>query len=265
MTANRSSIAVKLLASILGLLLVANSSTYARKFVDSKGREIEAEIVAATPDGKVVLEMNGKEYTVPALSLSVEDQAFIQKWIEENPEAVSYKFDYYADTRFKGEMKFKQGALIDDKIKTKQWEFTTSITNKNPSAVFDIKVIADVIVEDVVDVLSGDYVKLGLGYDKEDVAKVQRIRAEVDLPDLDAGTRLDIDFDFVIESYVDRDGSKVDGAAADRVLGSWIRIFKGDQMIGDYIATDHSKIKKVKWGDDGVFKVKDKDVKVKVR
>ena len=101
------------------------------------------------------------------------------------------------------------------------------------------------------------YSRLAVGVDKKELRKIERVRAKVTVGSLPAHHRLDVNFDFNIESYVDRDGRRIDQAAADRVLGGWIRIYKSGKLIGEYKRAIHSNMDKVEWGDDNVTPASD--------
>lgn len=226
--------------------ILSYGSIQAREFKDAKGRVIEAELVGATHDGKVEIERGGKKFVVPISMFSVDDQTYIKDWLEKNPSLISYKFRYYTDVGdLTSQNRSKAGALIDDRLKIKPKELLVDITNLNSSVLEDIKVEVTAVVEDAVDAIGGGYTALGLGSKKEDVVRTQFIQAEATYDAIAPGGRAEIEFDFDTEFYVDKDFSRVDGSAQDRVLGVWIRIYQGDIMISEEKEELHSNFRKV--------------------
>lgn len=65
-----------------------------RDFTDQKGRTMKAELVSRDGKGNVKLRRtDGKEFSVSPTVFSIDDQAFIRKWIESNPVQLQYRFD----------------------------------------------------------------------------------------------------------------------------------------------------------------------------
>ena len=168
----------------------------------------------------------------------------------QNADKVRYSFGYYADAKPTNKNQTVDGSMISDRLKTRPHVLTASVSNNNPTDFTNLKVVVDAIVEDFVDARTGRYSRLAVGVDKKDLVKIERVRATVDVESLLAHHRLDVDFDFHIESYVDRDGRRIDQAAADRVLGAWIRIYQQDKVIGEYTRSFHNSMDNIKWSDE---------------
>ncbi|MEM7015651.1 MAG: hypothetical protein AAF585_29680 [Verrucomicrobiota bacterium] len=218
----------------------------AREFTDAKGRVIEAKLISATGDGKVEIEREGKRFVVPIAMFSIDDQTYIKNWLEKNPGAISYRFRVYADVDdLTNQNRSKDGSMVSDRLKIRPKEMLVDITNLNASSLANIRIEVDAVVEDAVDAISGSYAKLAVGYSKKDVVKTQLIRASATFEAIAPQGRAEIEFEFDTESYVDRDGSKVDGAAQDRVLGVWVKIYQGDVKIGEEKSSLHSNFSNV--------------------
>lgn len=233
---------------LLQLSVSALCSLTAREFTDIKGRKIEAELTGATLDGKVEIIRKGKKITVPITLFSLDDQAYIRNWIKDNPDAVAYRFNYYIDLKeLRDQISKKDGAMINDTITTKPQQILVSITSNNPSSLSDIRVVTDVLVNDVVDVIKGTYVGLAVGQSKKELTKFQRITTESSFALIKPKGRAELKFEFDIESYVDKDCVSVDGTGNDRVLGVRVRIYQGKTLLDDWSRSLSITAKKIKW------------------
>lgn len=240
---------------LIQLCLLPASRLSAREFTDAKGRKIEAEITGATPDGKVEILRGGKTITAPITLFSLDDQDYIRKWIKEHPDAVSYRFNYYVDLdELREQNSAREGSMVTDKLKTKPQRLLVNVTNKNPIPIKDLKVVVDAVVDDAVNIVDGSYARLAVGAKRSELVRTQRFRAEGTFPEINPKGRAELTFEFNIERYVDRDGGKVDGTATDRVLGAWIRVYKGGKMVGEFKRAFESKFDEIKWSDEGLSK-----------
>lgn len=79
----------KIFSISLSLTVVAGLATLsARTWTDTKGRQLEADIVSKTGDSVTVSRSDdGKEYTIPLDTLSEADQAFVKSWKPEEEKA----------------------------------------------------------------------------------------------------------------------------------------------------------------------------------
>ncbi|MEM1297441.1 MAG: hypothetical protein AAGH89_18895, partial [Verrucomicrobiota bacterium] len=103
----------------------------ARTFTDAKGRKIEAEILARSGRDKIVIEREGKEFTVPIGMFSIDDQIFIKEWIEDNPEAVKLdaNFSYFVTLeRQRTDTEFADKISRDERIQTTPYLYDVSVT-----------------------------------------------------------------------------------------------------------------------------------------
>jgi hypothetical protein len=82
MTRRRIPSLCSVLAVVFGSL--AQLQAEVRSWTNSAGKEIKAELVDVEGE-KAVLNMNGQNFPVPIVSLSVEDQAFIKEWKKSAP------------------------------------------------------------------------------------------------------------------------------------------------------------------------------------
>lgn len=69
----------KLAIVTLGGLLFFVLNAYARSFTDSEGRRIDAELIDVREDN-VILKRNGKTYAWPQAKLSLADQLYVKQW-----------------------------------------------------------------------------------------------------------------------------------------------------------------------------------------
>ncbi len=65
-----------------------------RTFTDTTGRTLKAKLISHKGDGKVNLEIKGKQYSLPITKFCLDDQEFLQKWIKVNPPTLNYAFKY---------------------------------------------------------------------------------------------------------------------------------------------------------------------------
>jgi len=217
----------------LAAFLAISGSVEARIFKDTKGREIEAEIVASSGADKIIIERAGKEFPVPINMFSLDDQVYIKEWKESYPDKVRIDadFSYYIDLS-RADTDSKETKSLQSRMQTQNWTYDFSITNKGNNDLEDIRIVYQILIADIVDA-NGNYNRMAYTNQKADL-KIQRIKEEVKVDLLPAQKRADLKKTFSVEKYVDRDGSRVAVAAQDKVTGIWIRIYKGDMVIGDY-------------------------------
>jgi len=214
---------------------VIAGTAQARVFKDTKGREIEAEIVATSGTDKIIISRAGKEFPVPINMFSLDDQTYIKEWIKEHPDAerLDVKINWFVDLkRAEGDSAMVDKVDYDERLQTQNWVYDFSISNAGPSDLSDVRVVYQILIEDIVDA-NGNFRRMSITNEKAK-AEIQRIKVEVPIESLPANKRADIKKQFSTEKYVDRDGRRVAVAAQDKITGIWIRIYKGDKIIADY-------------------------------
>ncbi len=222
----------------------------AREFTDSKGRKIEAELVAHS-GSNIVINRSGKEFSVPVAMFSIDDQQFIKNWIEENPNAVRFKFGYYSDLKRQGISSHGKapGGMIDDRLKVVPYTYEMILYNKDVAPISDIEVRYEIYVADYVDTNRNAFTKLAVGAEK--VGKIQVIAGSFQVTDpIQPKGRVEFHRTFDTESYIDRDGGRTDAFANDKVIGVRIRVYKGEKMLSEYEEDEDSNwMKKTSWSD----------------
>ena len=225
---------------ILALFLAGQtvSICMAREFMDDTGRKINAEIVGYLEDS-VNMKIGTKIVSVKIAKFSKSDQIFINEWITKNPDKAAYTFRYFCDLKEDRRARSsKDGAAYEDKLKTYPKFYHFIVTNATSVALDDVTIQYQIYVNDVVDTNGNAYAKLAVGYKKQD--KLQTFAGKVSKLKLDSKGRLEFNFPFVLNAYVDRDGGRVDQAAKDSVIGIRVRVFKGDKQLDEYIDDEDS-------------------------
>ncbi len=221
---------------------------HGRTFTDSKGRSIEAELVARSGANKIVIQRAGKEFTVPIAMFSADDQIFISEWITKNPNAVrmDVKLNYFVDLK-KGKVSSELADKYnrDERLKTMPQVYDFSIRNVGSHNLTDLRVVYQVLIEDYVDT-NGNYRSMSY-YNQKAKKKIQRIRDEVKIGDLAIEKRVDIQKPFNIEKYIDRDYGKVAVAAQDKVIGIWIRVYRQDKLLDEYKRAVNGNLRGISW------------------
>mgnify|MGYP003633923039 CR=1 FL=1 len=207
---------------------------------------MEAELVSHLED-TVEIQRGTKQFSVPISMFAEADQKFIRSWITANPGKVGYKFNYYIDLdQARVENRSVDGAAYDDRLKTMPQDYDVIVYNKTKSDYSDIDIRFEIYVNDQVETKGNRYAALASGTKKTD--KVQTIPGKVTGVSIPAEGRVEFIPRFDIHSYVDRDGGRVDQAAKDSVIGIRIRIYKGDQLLHEYIdSEDSSRMKHANW------------------
>ena len=99
-------------------------------FTDKKGQAIEAALLLVTPD-KTTLEIrrkDGREFEIPILTLSLDDQQFIKERLKKNP----IKMDYNLELTFKDNIEDSNTVPVlfyDCKFVTEETNFKIKIKN----------------------------------------------------------------------------------------------------------------------------------------
>lgn len=218
---------VTLFVLFLGITLPAT----ARTFKNTEGTEIEATIVAAAGNA-VVLNVKGKEYTIPVNTLSPEDQLYIKEWSEANPTAVKLDFSFYADLRDLPKEKANY-VDYDERLQVYPKEYSISVTSRNATPVKDVRVEYQIFVQDYVRTELNEFRRLAYCGSNR-TAQTQRIKGTKEVSHLDKEARIDIDHGFSTEKYVDRDYGRIDVAKLDKVMGIWVRVYKGNVVVDEY-------------------------------
>lgn len=233
----------------LCLTLFTLSAT-AREFTSSDGRKLNGELVAHAGE-QVILKVGAKEFVVGVANFSVDDQQYIKEWIAANPGAVRYKFNYFFDfeENRSGRTQGKApGSMIDDKLKIMPWECEMVVFNKEVAPVEGIQIRYEIYIDDFVRTAGNAFTAMAVG--EKANSRLQTVAGSLDVPKIDAGGRIDFFRDFNIEMYIDRDGGKTDEAAADKVRGVRLRIYKDGKVIGEESAGEGGRsVEDIGWQD----------------
>jgi hypothetical protein len=218
----------------------------AREFTDATGRKVNGDLLAHAGD-QIVLQVGAKEFVVQVTNFSAEDQQFIQDWIVANPGAVRYRFSFYTDLEKLSVSQAKApGSMYEDKLKVMPQEYEMIVFNKEVAPVTDLEIRYEIYIDDFVDIRGNAFTAMAVGGEKK--ARLETVAGSFPVASIPAGGRVDFTRAFNIEFYIDRDGGKTDAAATDKVMGVRIRVYKGDQVIGE-VADDLESydIGKVPW------------------
>ena len=239
---------MKSLFLMIASLLVCASATSAREFTDAQGRKIEADLVSHS-GSTVVIDRGGKEFAVEVTMFSLDDQNYIRKWIEENPDAVNYEFNYYVDLeKLKISQQDADGGASEDKLKTIPYNYEMIVFNKGIAPAEDIEIRSEIYIEDFVDVRKNRFVRMATGGEKR--ARNQTIAGKLDPITIPASGRHDFERTVNTEFYIDRDGGRTDEAATDKMIGVRIRIYKNGKVLDEYEdGEDDRKMAEIKWQD----------------
>ncbi len=231
-----------------------------RTFTDNAGRRVKAEIAGYRGSDQVILKKGRKEFPFAISKLSEDDQKFVRNWIKANPGAAKFSFTFFADLRTsKGNT---QKVVYDARVQRQPKQYSMTITERNKANLEGLRVEYQILIEDYVDMTSDRYKRLALSY-SDRTAYVQRIMASHTVGKTKRPGRIDIDTDtFTTEKYVDRDGTKVDVAFTDKVIGLWVRVYKGDVLVGEFKDAQNRKMDKLQWkpsSSDRIVKLEPKE------
>jgi hypothetical protein len=251
---------------IVPALLLAVISTQAHHFTDIHGNSVEAEIVAVTPADQVILATVRGELTVAIAELVEADRQLIEKWRKQNPDKMrlNLRFQVFRD---KIDQKGSASSRIkrvdyDEKLRTIPRLTSLSVYNRGPGAISGLRIVVHTFVEDFVDTDKGDYRKYSVG-ERATVADIKQYRGEVMAEAIRDGGRVDIDYNFDLHYYVDRDGGRVDESARDRYVGLWVRAYYGEALAGEYKKELHDRMRGAEWDDATPFKLENVSHKIK--
>jgi len=230
------------------LSLVGISSASAREFTDSQGRKIEAELVSHAGT-TVVINRGGNEFPVDVGMFSLNDQNYIRDWIEKNPDAVKFNFNYYVDLeKLKISQQDAGGGAIDDKLKTIPYSYEMIVYNKDVAPAADVEIRYEIYIEDFVDVRGNRFTRMATGGEVR--ARNQTIAGKLEPLTIPAGGRHDFERTVNTEFYIDRDGGRTDEAATDKMIGVRIRVYKNGKVVGEYVNGENDKkMADIKWQD----------------
>ena len=234
------------LASIILFLALLFTPGFAREFKDAKGRTIHAKLVAHAGTS-VVIDRGGKEFVVPVTMFSIDDQAYIADWIEKNPGAVRYKFDFYTDLKREHARQVKEpGSMTEDKLKVMPYTYEMIVYNKETTSVQDIEVRYEIYVADFVDTTNKAYTRLAVGGEKTE--KLQTVAGSFKIDEMKPGGRQEFKRTFNTESYIDRDGGRTDAVASDKIIGLCIRVLKNGKVLDEHREDeDSARMKRTRW------------------
>lgn len=226
---------------ITGISLILFLSAEAREFTSKDGRKINGELLAHSGE-QVIIQVGAKEFVVPISGFSVDDQQFIKDWIEKNPGAVRYKFGYFFDFEEDrtGRVQGKApGSMIDDKLKIIPFECEMVVFNKEIAPVENVEIRYEIYIDDFVVMKNNAFTGMAVGAEKR--SQLEAVAGRLEVPRIEAGGRIDFFRRFNTEMYIDRDGGKTDEAAADKVRGVRLRIYKGEVLLGEETAGEEGR------------------------
>lgn len=226
---------------ITGIALIFSLFVEAREFTSKDGRKINGELLAHSGE-QVIIQVGAKEFVVPISGFSVDDQQFIKDWIEKNPGAVRYKFGYFFDfeeDRTGRTQDKAPGSMIDDKLKIIPFECEMVVFNKEIAPVENVEIRYEIYIDDYVVMKNNAFTGMAVGAEKR--SQLETVAGRLAVPRIEAGGRIDFFRRFNTEMYIDRDGGKTDEAAADKVRGVRLRIYKGDVLLGEESAGESGR------------------------
>jgi len=123
------------------LLLLIALSGFAeaefREFTDQKGRTMKAELVSHDGKGNIKLKRtDGQKFSVSPTVFSIDDQAYIRKWIEANPVQLQYRFDVEYKTEKLASQRRDFGYK---KVKNQELAYKIELTNIGRNPVGNLK------------------------------------------------------------------------------------------------------------------------------
>lgn len=126
----------KILAALLLLTSSAFVNAEVRKFTDTNGREIQAELIAVRGD-QVEMKVGGKTYTLPISKFAEADVTFIKEWGEANPAPLKVRGMYIEIKKNTDKVKEPKanddGKKKKDAAKISRTNFDYDITVRNTS------------------------------------------------------------------------------------------------------------------------------------
>jgi hypothetical protein len=171
---------------------------------------------------------------VPVANFSLEDQQYIKEWIEQNPDAVRYKFGFFLDLekeRDGGSQGKAPGGMFEDKLKTIPYTYEWIVFNRDVVDVTEIEIRYEIYIDDFVNIRDNSFTRMAVG--GEPNATLETVAGNFTWESIPAGGRVDFSRTFNTEFYIDRDGGRTDKTAIGKVLGVRVRIYKGDKMIAE--------------------------------
>lgn len=238
------------------LILLASLATLgsaAREFTSADGKKIDGELIAHAED-QVTLKVGAREFVIPVVKFSLDDQQFIKEWIAQNPGAVRMKFGFFFDFQEirGGRVQGKApGEMIDDKLKTIPNECEMVVFNRGTTPVLDIEVRYEIYIDDFVDVRNNTFTRMAVGGARS--AVLETVAGKIEVPLIEAGGRIDFTRNFDTHFYIDRDRGKTDKAAGDKIRGVRLRIYKEGKVVGEERAAERGReVDSIPWQDAGI-------------
>jgi hypothetical protein len=233
---------------ITGIALIISLSVEAREFTSKDGRKISGELLAHSGE-QVIVRVGAKEFVVSIAGFSIDDQQFIKDWIQQNPGAVRFKFGYFFDFEEdrSGRVQGKApGSMVDDKLKVIPFECEMVVFNKEIAPVEKVEIRYEIYIDDYVVMKNNAFTGMAVGAGKR--SQLETVAGRLEVPRIEAGGRIDFLRRFNTEMYIDRDGGKTDEAAADKVRGVRLRVYKGDVLLGEESAgASGRKVDDIPW------------------
>lgn len=128
-----------------------------RRFQDKEGNEIEARVVALSPDLRKVqiLRRDGRSFDLPATRLSLDDQQHLRDWfLARQPEAPGrLRFDLVAEKRERSLAKERlQSALREAIWETTELSYDVRVTSMASAPVASLRLEYVLLLDDLVEV-----------------------------------------------------------------------------------------------------------------
>lgn len=237
---------------ILIFLILSIVSSPAKEFTSSDGRKVVGDLLAHAGD-QVIMKVGAREFVIPIAGFSVDDQQFIKDWIEQNPDAVRYKFGFFFDLEKMREDVTQgkaPGGMVDDKLKTIPYTYELIVFNREVADVSDVEIRYEIYIDDFVDIRKNKFTSMATGSTPS--ARLETVAGRFERENIPAGGRVDFSRTFNTEFYIDRDGGRLDEAAEDKVLGVRVRVYKDGKLIAEDIEEEPSTrgLEQISWQDE---------------
>lgn len=142
-------------------MFLAPLSTQAemREFTNQGGQKIQAELISHNGAGMLDLRRaDGRTFQISASTLSLDDQAYLKTWMEQNPAKVDYRLDIKASPQKIAGNRKNLGYKI---VKNEVWVYNVEIKNLSRDTVADLKAEYRVFASNNADGEFSSYESLG--------------------------------------------------------------------------------------------------------
>ncbi len=220
-----------LFLGVLFLLLAAPPApAELRKFTNTSGKEIIAEVVSGKGD-LVQLRMDGRTIKTRIDAFSAADQEYLRKWIKDNPPKIDYHFDIDID---KKKLERNLQDVGYKKYKNDVYAYRVTITNRTRETVSGLKAKYRAFKEDRVD---GQYIRSNL--------EIEMKEGAVEIPELKYNHSASFDTESFVLDEVRYDYTT--RTTKDNLQGLLIRILDGEGNIVADVREGESSIKNRSW------------------